>query len=332
MARVLGIDIGGTRSRAAWSTSLNGVLADGARVERMEAEVGDLAQLRVFVREALSAAGGERPAGAVVAVAGPVDGERVRVVNWPGAPEISLEALETAGLPPGGTRLLNDVVAGAYGMVARVQRNGLARFSRIGGPEASSSTLMRGHLIYASPGTGLGAAAMVRDEAGALVAVGCEMQHSEAPSFAPDVARVLERVRAERGKPASWEDVVSGRGLVAAYRTFGGDASSSAAHIAAAALTSDDIARRAMSVYYRTLGRFLQALALAHQPCAAAFVGGASTEANLAFMVEESGLAAEFRSVAEPAIAEKLADVPLMAIPGDPNLDGALWLAARLAG
>lgn len=321
---LLAIDVGATNVRAR-------IAADGVTVvDDIIAQVGSAQELYGFVADAVCVAGQHGAvAAAVVAVAGMVRGDRAHVTNWPTGSLVEIGRLEAAGLPTGGTRLVNDMVAGVWGAFARVD-------------------VGEGNLVYIAPGTGLGAAALIRHGLGPLggTVVACEAQHTQIPRFEGEIARTVDELTRVEGRAPTWEDLVSGPGLVRVYRAqmamadsgsepslaaLGGDqagphgTSLDAAAIAEAAHRGDDPhAVAAVRIYYLALGHFAQTLALTHLPCAAVVIGGASTQRNLR-LLHASGLAEVFAT--HPRFGDMLAGVVIHALDGEVNLEGGLRLA-----
>lgn len=321
---MVAIDVGATNARARLvAVAHTGVAAQltGDITQR----VGSAQALYEFVRDVVKTAQphGELVA-AVVAVAGMVEGDRCHITNWAHDSLIEVDRMAAAGLPADRTRLVNDVVAGVWGALARV------------GGEAGG--LPKGNLVYIAPGTGLGASALVRHGLGPMGAsvVACEAQHTQIPRFDGQIAQTVDAIAAELGRAPSWEELVSGPGLVRVYqaqRAMNGAAmqlmSADAGEIAEAAHKGNDPhALRAVHVYYQALGHFAQTLALAYLPCAAVVIGGASTKHNLE-LLRSSGLAETFAE--HPKFGDMLSGVAVHTVDGEVNLEGGLWLAGRLA-
>ncbi|MDF1542294.1 MAG: glucokinase [Anaerosomatales bacterium] len=344
---VLALDVGGTNTRTRIAALTRGGERGATATVRddiviQSTSASDLyAHVEDTVRETRTYG---QVTAAAVAVAGPVVRSRSRLTNWHSDDAlVELGALESAGLPAGRTHLVNDVVAGAWGALARLDSPAHAQGIRTlsgAGKTAGEPGLADGSLVYLAPGTGLGAAALIRHGEGPLgaTAVGCESQHTRMPRFDEETARTVEVIERALGRPPSWEDLVSGRGLVHIYEAscalasaeplvIGGDDAKRAGAIAAKALASeDDRAATAVGIFYRTLARFAQTLALSYLPCAAVVFGGASTERNLP-LVRESGLTVTFAE--HERFADLLGSLPLYAVGGEVNLEGGVWLAAR---
>lgn len=336
---VVAFDVGATNARARIAA-----VAGGSEPRLVTADIttqmASARELYEFVSQVLreAASRGTVTAG-VVAVAGPLLGNRSRLTNWPSDSAITLPELERAGLPAGRTSLVNDVVAGAWGANARICRIDSAGDLQLLTAPLSDGGPGEGTLVYVAPGTGLGAAALVRHGLGPLgaSAVACESQHTQVPRFDGETSLIVDALGRALGRAPSWEDLISGRGLVHIYDALGSiattesltlsDGSLTAREIAEAARTGDDArAGAAIGAYYRTLGRFMQTLALTLLPCAAVVIGGASTEHNLEHL-RHSGLQAVFAE--HVRFADLLGDIPIYTVGGAVNLEGGVWLAAR---
>jgi len=338
---IVALDVGGTNTRARIAPRAD--RAAGASVrDDIVVQVRSATELYDFVADVVSAAGRHGAlTAAVAAVAGPVLDGRSEITNWPRGAVIELAGLERAGLPSGRTVLVNDVLAGAWGALSQLESGrSVALASRPPAGEQTPGGLGDGNLVYVAPGTGLGTAAIVRHGLGpqGATAVACETQHAQMPHFTGEIAGVVETVERALGHPPSWEELVSGRGLVhvhdavcaiAAARPMAVDADGArrAGAIAEAALAGDDArALAAVDIFYRVLGHYAQLLALTFLPCAAVVIGGSSTERNLE-LVRRGRFATTFGE--HPRFGDLLADIPLHAVGGDVNLEGGIWLAAR---
>jgi glucokinase len=297
--------------------------------------------LNAFVSQVVRTAGDlGTVTAAVVAVAGPVVGEQSRVTNWPSDSSIAVSDLQRAGLPIGRTRLVNDATAGAWGALGRVDTHGLAVRAQLLTAHGGEQGLGAGNLVYVAPGTGLSSACVVRHGLGSLGAsvVASEFENTQIPRFEGEIGLVIDVIALRLGRCPDWEDLVSGRGLVRIYDALGtiagteasriaGDVALDARAIAEAARVGDDArARAASDVFYRTLGRFAQTLALSCLPCAVVVIGGASTEPNVG-LLRSAGLAETFAT--HHRFGDLLGAIPLYAVGGEVNLEGAVMLALQ---
>lgn len=336
---VIAFDVGATNTRARIASAPGNEYGHLVPSD-ISTQVSSSRDLYAFVSEVAAVAGGHGVVvSAVVAVAGPVVNGRSTITNWADDSDISVPRLEDSGLPVGRTCVVNDVVAGAWGALARLgtEVNDFVLLT----PDAGGSGLGDGCLIYVAPGTGLGAATLVRHGYGprGASALGCELQHTHAPRFEGDLGQVADALASTLGRAPTWEEMVSGRALPrvwAALHSSKVDRTSevrvpedglSAERIVDAARTGDDpVALAAINVYYRILGRFAQALALASLPCAAVVIGGNSTAQNLD-LLRGSGMTDVFARHA--TLGALLGGIPLYAVDGEVNLEGGVWLATR---
>lgn len=346
---LLALDVGGTHSRAvAARATASGLEPHPALAEPLTRQVGDLPALERFVRDVLARfPEGSPPGPAVLAFAGPVSGDTARITNWSEPREISRSTLTGWGLPEEATSLINDVEAGAHGLVELLERGDGAGDAiqplRLpdGGVAAGGPAADEGNRVLVIPGTGLGCAGIVRMPGTAgWLPVASEAGHAPAAALDAEHAAVIDRLR-DRTTPGSpsWEDFISGRGLTTFYRHLPSgpvpgpgsllDRSDPADAIAAAATTGGDRrATLALGLYYRCLGRFAQLLALAFGATAGVFVAGGSTRENRDFLVD-SGLVQEF--LANAAQRRLLETIPLYLVLEELNLRGALAVARRMA-
>jgi len=338
---VVALDVGGTNTRARIAT----LAADGEprpATPDVTRCVASAHELRDFVSEvAQTAARLGTVTGSVIAVAGPVVGDRIRITNWPSDPVVDISDLEDAGLPRSRTRFVNDAVAGAWGALSRLDpATPVAHTEPLGVNRPGGSGLEDGNLVYVAPGTGLGEAVVVRYglESRQVTVVAGEYQHTQMPRFSGDIARVVHAIGDALGRAPDWEDLVSGRGLVRTYdalRAIAAHApltiSDDDAHRAgavgeAARLGSDPQALAAAFLFYQVLAHFAQMLAITFLPCGAVVFGGVSSERNVELM-RRSGMAGTFAE--HHRFAGLLAAVPLHVVGGEVNLEGALRLAAQ---
>lgn len=252
---VLAADIGGTHARFGL------VDRGGPRPEVKREHTYDSAAwpgLEALVEDFL-AQDGEKPARACFGLAGPVHGGQVRLSNldW----VIPLEGLE-ARIGIERVRVINDFSAVGYA-IRGLEPEDYSEL-RPGQPEQN------GPIALVGPGTGLGHGIVVREEGRDRV-LASEGGHTD---FAPDTPEewALFRYLARQFGHVSWERLLSGPGLANIYRFLveesngGGllldDADPAASISAAATDGSDALAKRAMDLFVRALGRQAGNLAL----------------------------------------------------------------------
>ncbi|TWG61016.1 MULTISPECIES: glucokinase [unclassified Aminobacter] len=242
-------DIGGTNARFAVLTEPG---CEPQHVHTMK--TADFAS----IDEAIAAAireGAPQPRSAVLALAGPVDGDEVPLTNchWVVRPREMI-----AGLGLEEVILLNDFEAQALAVTAL----GSEHLEKIGGgePEEGASRVVLG------PGTGLGVAGLIHAR-GIWIPVPGEGGHVDiGPRSARDF-QVFPYVERIEGR-ISAEQILCGRGLVNLYRAVAAAEGRSTtvsdpAYVTGAALAKDDpIAEEALGIFVTCLGRLAGDLAL----------------------------------------------------------------------
>jgi len=191
-------DVGATNARFA----LLGL--DGRMTAPKTSAVADYASLADAIEAYLVKEGGARPTHGALAVAAPIVGDAVSMINHPWS--FSIAALR---LRLGLERLsvLNDFVANALA----IPHLGPADVAKIGAGEPAEGASVG----VLGPGSGLGVSGLIRSE-GRQVAVEGEGGHATlAPANARESA-VLDRLRARFGH-VSAERALSGPGLVNLY-------------------------------------------------------------------------------------------------------------------
>lgn len=223
-------DIGGTHARVAfrkdrepWPHVFRRRTADFPSLEALLADV---------IAEA-----GEKPVRAMLAVPGPVAGARVTPANldW----EITLDGLKRT-LGAEAVRLVNDLEAVAWSLPHLTSAD-LVTW-RTGKPAAGAAR------VVVAPGTGLGVGALV-PHAGGWAAVPSEGGHalSVMPRAVPDSLRKLWR-----GAP-SWEDLLSGGGLLRIHNALG-ESAAAPAEVTERARRNDPRALEAIAFFSELLG------------------------------------------------------------------------------
>lgn len=198
---VLAGDIGGTKTLLQLSRSNPGGLEVLHEQRYASAEYGEfLALASRFVEESFHITG-VRPTRACFGVAGPVNGREAKTTNLPWT--LDADALETS-LKIERVRLINDFQSVGYGIDALKSEDIVTLQQGIERPHATRAIL--------GAGTGLGQAFLVW-QADHYEVVSSEGGHAD---FAPGDDDQLELLRylRRRFRWATWERVVSGRGLV----------------------------------------------------------------------------------------------------------------------
>ena len=255
-------DIGGTNARFA-------ILLD-AYAEPKEfpsVRTADFASLDEAIEAAVLDRTSVRPLSALLAVAGPVDGDEIALTNhgWVVRPR---RMFETLGLEE--VVVLNDFEAQALGVVAL----GPEHMEKIGGgaPEEEASRVVLG------PGTGLGVAGLVHARH-IWIPVPGEGGHVDIGPRSPRDFAVFPHIETIEGR-ISGEQMLCGRGLVNIYRAVaaaGGAAPrfSTPAEITGAALAGEDgVAGEALGMFVTCLGRLAGDMALVFMSRGGVFLTG----------------------------------------------------------
>jgi glucokinase len=255
-------DIGGTNARFA-------ILVD-SYAEPKEFPVVQTADYAT-IDEAIQACILDRtsilPRSALLAVAGPVDGDEIRLTNcpWVVRPKAMI-----AGLGLSDVVVLNDFEAQALAVVAL----GEDHMVRIGGgaPETSASRVVLG------PGTGLGVAGLVHARH-TWIPVPGEGGHMDMGPRSPRDFEVFPHIEPIEGR-ISGEQLLCGRGLVNIYRAIaaadGRDPRlATPAEITAAALEkTDPVAVETIEMFCTCLGRIAGDLALVFMSRGGVYITG----------------------------------------------------------
>lgn len=243
-------DIGGTNARFA-------ILVD-SYAEPKEfpvVQTADFATIDEAIQSAIMDRTSILPNSAVLAVAGPVDGDEIELTNcnWVVRPRVMMKELGFSDVV-----ILNDFEAQALAMVAL----GEEHLEKIGSGEAETAASR----VVLGPGTGLGVAGLVHARH-TWIPVPGEGGHVD---MGPRTARDLEvfpHIEKIEGR-VSAEQLLCGRGLVNLYRAVAGADGKEArlstpAEVTAAGLEGNDaIAEEALDMFVTCLGRLAGDLAL----------------------------------------------------------------------
>jgi glucokinase len=308
MSHALLADIGGSKSRFA----LAGAAGRPERV--MVIENDTVPNLEAAITRYLEETGA-RPRSAVLAVAGPIDGEEVALTNraWRFRRGELAQRFGFSQL-----RVLNDFEAIAWAL------------PRLGAPETrllGSAPQHDGVKLVLGPGTGLGVAAILPVE-GRWHVMASEGGHASFGPQAADEVEVFARLRDECGS-VSAETVLSGRGLARLARALDPRAARQAPEtIVAGALTREPSALAATRLFVRLLGRFAGGLALTFKAQGGVYITG-GVASGLGPLLDEP----QFRSAfeAHPPYQALLQAIPtLLVICKEPGLIGCAALAQTL--
>ncbi len=295
MNQILAADIGGTNSRF-------GVFETAPGQEPWLAlfRVLPTTSVRSFAELlARLAASGLRadaiPAACVVlAVAGPVRGERCRLTN--AAWEIDLG--QANGLPVARTELINDFVAQAMGCLTSHVRSSAVT--------VQAGTTRTGVLAAVGAGTGLGACALapLPDAPGHFLPIPSEAGHAPLAFLTEREAALQTFITRQTGQThAHGDTVVSGRGLTFMHWFLTGKKLSPAEVAAEIGPDSETTAW-----FARFYGRICRVFALHVLPLGGLFLCGGLAAKNTHFVTHPEFLR-EFTDC--PAYADLLADIPV---------------------
>jgi glucokinase len=241
-------DIGATNAR--FSLLANGVLGPVVNLE-----VAGFPRFADAVTDFLKTNGDQAPGSALLAVAGPVEGERSRLTNCPWI----IDGVELrAQFNLAQVRLINDFAATAYSLPSLAA----ADLHRIGGGRAVPGAPM----AVLGPGTGLGVAGLVPGAKEAVVIAG-EGGHATIAGASRREDAVIDHLRGRFGH-VSAERVVSGAGLEHLQQAIAaldgsGAAAGDAAEITRRALDgSCPTAVAALEMFCALLGAFAGNVAL----------------------------------------------------------------------
>ncbi|MFS8036417.1 ROK family protein [Xanthobacter sp. AM11] len=305
---VLLADIGGTTTRVARAG------ADGTPFDtRLEAN-DSYGSLEELLRTYLASLSGEAPCCAALAVAGPIDGDVVRLTNrdW----RFSVQQL-AGDLGLRRLEVLNDFAAFAHGLPLLTRDD----LMEVGTGRAVAGAPM----LLCGPGTGLGTALILPRDGGCEV-IASEAGHMRLGAVTTDEARIVAHLVRDLG-PVCVEHVLSGPGLVRLHRILSGEQLSSHA-IIKAALNGQMQEKESCLVFLRILGRVLGDLALAFDAKGGVYVGGGIGRA-MAHLFADSPFRAAFEE--HPPYHDRLSLVPIHVVThATPGLVGIGEIGRRL--
>lgn len=255
-------DIGGTNARFA-------IVVD-AYAEPREfpvVQTADFSTIDDAIQSAILDQTNILPRSAVLAVAGPVDGDEIDLTNsdWIVRPKQMMEGLGFRDIV-----VLNDFEAQALAVVAL----GEEHLERIGGGPAETV----GSRVVLGPGTGLGVAGLVHARR-TWVPVPGEGGHIDLGPRTERDLQIFPHLERIEGR-VSAEQILCGRGLVNLYRAIAAADGKEAAftapeEITAAALAhSDDVAGETLDLFVTYLGRVAGDLGLVFMSRGGVFLTG----------------------------------------------------------
>ncbi len=272
-------DIGGTNARFA------SIAYPGAPLSHMiTLASGTYTDFADTIRQAIAKAGFSEIRSLLAAVAGPVQGRTATLTN--------------AVTPGGNLTLDGPKLAQALKLEQGLLLNDFEALS-LALPVLAGETLLQlgtvtdttgGPMLVVGPGTGLGVAALLMDK-GAFLPVASEAGHM---AFGPETPEDLALWPHLGGGPVSFEDLLSGRGLVRLYAAHASkqrqpEKSISASEVTAGALgNTDRIAVEAVRHFLAILGRFAGDMALSFGATGGVFIGGGITPRLSSLIVQST--------------------------------------------
>ena len=295
-------DVGGTNTRCA-------IARPGGSVDSIETFCNrDFSGLDGLLGAYLgSLTPGQRPDEAVIAIAAPIRGDEIRMVNinWEFSVTGLARALALKRVTP-----LNDFEAQAYALPVL----GPDDLRQVGGGEAVNGAPK----VVVGPGTGLGTAGLV-SIAGRWHAITGEGGHvTMAPSNERE-ARIVALGR-ERYGHCSAERLISGAGLAFVYGALNGGPALAPDEVGARIEAREAAALEALDVFFQLLGTVASNLALSFAAFGGVYIGGGITPRYIE-QFENSGFRQRFED--KGRYRPFLADIPTWVITADqPALRG----------
>jgi len=255
-------DIGGTNARFAIVPN-----ASGAVIEFPIVQTKDFQTIDDAIDKAVLSASPVKPQSVIVAVAGPVDGDEIKLTN---CPWVVRPRTLIGDLGFGDVVVLNDFEAQALAVVAL----GPDHLEKIGGGDAEKDAAR----LVLGPGTGLGVAGLIHS-AGRWIPVPGEGGHMDIGPRTPRDFEVFPHIEKLDGR-ISGEQILCGRGLVSLYRAIATADGiepryAQPSEITIAGLTkSDPVAVETLSLFATYLGRTAGDLALVFKSQGGVFLSG----------------------------------------------------------
>jgi glucokinase len=322
VTEIVAADIGGTHARFAIAEVQDGRVA--ALGEAITLKTAEHASLQTAWEDFGSQLGRPLPQAAGIAVAGPIDGEVLKLTNNPWV-------IRPARIPEklGAERfaLVNDFGAVAHA-VAQLDDSHLRHVCGLERPLPRE-----GIISIVGPGTGLGVAQLFRRD-GHYHVIETEGGHIDFAPLDSIEDRILNELRC-RYRRVSVERVVSGLGLANIYEVLAGIESRAVEHRDQRALWSaalgneDSLAAAALDRFCLALGAVAGDIALAQGASAVVIAGGLGL--RLADRLPRSGFRDRF--IAKGRFERRMDDMPVKLITHpQPGLFGAAAAFAEQFG
>jgi len=317
-SRLLVGDIGGTNARFALVDPVTGQVSHELALKCVDFESPEVA-----MRHYLDAHPGKDPDAICIAAAGPVVGGCVDFTNsnWHLRETALCQAFGGVGV-----RVINDFEATAYSLPQLTGRD-LALVGLEPLPHLDKGDFTLGVI---GPGTGLGAAALLR-RGGSIVSLGTEVGHV---GFAPETAlqKAIWEVLRHRFGRVSDERLLSGSGIENIYTALSEIHDNSVHPLSAADIFAqvheNHLAAETVNLFFETLGQVAGNFALAMGAFDGIYIGGGIVQ-RYETLLMESGFRASFENKGRHRhIMEKI-PVALIRNP-HPGLVGAAVLAVSL--
>lgn len=255
-------DVGGTNARFAIIVDAN----SGPK-EFPVVQTADYPTIEAAIQDAVLDKTSLLPLSAVLAVAGPVDGDEIDLTNCPWVVR-PLQMERTLGLKD--VTVLNDFEAQALAVVALDEND----MEKIGGGTGEDY----GSRVVLGPGTGLGVAGLVNWRR-TWIPVPGEGGHTDVGPRTEREAEIWPQLERIEGR-VSAEQLICGRGLVNIYNAIAGTDGAAAkfttpAEVSAAGLDGSDAgAGEALALFVTVLGRVAGDLALVFMSRGGVFLTG----------------------------------------------------------
>ena len=337
----LSIDVGGTHTR------LQIEIIENKKVDFLSKEyilkINSNEELKSFIKSSLNDIDPNiKLTHCVIGFAGAViDHHKVEITNWKKKPTIILEDLIEWGMPENNTIMVNDMELAGYGIIDMEEKDEMNsdQCEILYKPDFNAKNRLNNKLVIA-PGTGLGTASIIQftTHSGGIVkdVLSSEIQHIQIPPFDDRHAEIINIILSNKPERSflNFEDFVSGKGLQDTYEAIlklDGikQKEKDAQQIAETAVKgSDKSAIEALDIFYRCVGRIIQAMALMIQPYGGIYLCGASTINNNKF-IHQSGLMKEFHNCL--IRQQLLLQFPVYIITKpDINITGGLWACRNI--
>ena len=294
-------DIGGTNARFALITA-----PDAAPQNFDIVATADFANIDIAIAEAIFPQTPVKPKTAILAIAGPIDGDEIELTNcpWVVRPYVMIDALGFRDVI-----VINDFEAQALAVASL----GREHLEQIGGGEPVEGASR----IVLGPGTGLGVAGLVRS-GGAWLPVPGEGGHIDVGPRTPRDYALFPHIDTIEGR-ISGEQILCGRGLVNLYRAIciADDVVPSLKEpkdVTEAAATQNPQAMETLDLFATYLGRVAGDIALVFMARGGVYLSGGIAQRILP-VLKKGGLRAAFDDKAPHSAAMRSIPVFVMTHP-----------------